>query len=278
MEWNGSSWSGGTIWSVRPPISEQQPRQPQQPQPQPQPQQPQQQEVVQGGEPPGDHTCLIAARFGGSEDAVPEAFVCSITQRVMLDPVVAADGHTYDRAAILRWFAQGRSQLKSPLSGDLLRTTELLPNNNLRSQIQNFSTTTDNGTHGSAAEFNALERENMRLSLELGAAETAADELREKLQARTRKRDGARAERDAARAERDAAERKAEEQSAIISGLLGKLKQSKRPVRCHALKMEAQKQMLLEKILKLTIQLKKAEKLNKAAATAARSTAQLFNC
>jgi len=158
MEWNGSSWSGGTIWSVRPPISEQQPRQPQQPQPQPQPQQPQQQEVVQGGEPPGDHTCLIAARFGGSEDAVPEAFVCSITQRVMLDPVVAADGHTYDRAAILRWFAQGHSQLKSPLSGELLRTTELLPNNNLRSQIQNFSTTTDNGAHGSAAEFDALER------------------------------------------------------------------------------------------------------------------------
>jgi len=235
-------------------------------------------EQPQQEEPPGDHTCLIAARFGGSEDAVPEAFVCSITQRVMLDPVVAADGHTYDRAAILRWFAQGHSQLKSPLSGELLRTTELLPNNNLRSQIQNFSTTTDNGTHGSAAEFNALERENMRLSLELGAAETAADELREKLQARTRKRDGARAERDAARAERDAAERKAEEQSAIISGLLGKLKQSKRPVRCHALKMEAQKQMLLEKILKLTIQLKKAEKLNKAAATAARSTAQLFNC
>ena len=112
-------------------------------------------EQARGALQEGDRTCLIAARFGGSEDAVPEAFVCSITQQVMLDPVVAGDGHTYERAAIQRWFAQGRSQLKSPLSGELFRTTKLLPNHNLRSQIQNF--TTDNSTHGSAAEIAALE-------------------------------------------------------------------------------------------------------------------------
>ena len=190
---------------------------------------------------------------------MPEAFVCSITQRIMLDPVVAADGHTYERAAISRWFAEGRSELKSPLSGERLCTAELLPNKNLRSQIQNFSTTTDNGADGSA-----LERENMRLLLE--RAETAADELREKLQARTCQRDGARAERDAARAERDAAraERDAVKRKAE--------KQSKRLVRCHALAMEAQKKMFLEKILKLSRRLgENAVKLNKAAATVALS-------
>lgn len=30
-------------------------------------------------------------------------FVCPITHSVMTDPVVSADGHTYERAAIARW-------------------------------------------------------------------------------------------------------------------------------------------------------------------------------
>ena len=33
-------------------------------------------------------------------------FTCSITHEIMWDPVVASDGHTYERAAIEQWLAQ----------------------------------------------------------------------------------------------------------------------------------------------------------------------------
>jgi hypothetical protein len=33
----------------------------------------------------------------------PSEFIDCITQEVMQDPVITADGHTYERSAILRW-------------------------------------------------------------------------------------------------------------------------------------------------------------------------------
>ena len=35
--------------------------------------------------------------------AVPDHFICPITMSVMRDPVVAQDGHTYEKSAIVRW-------------------------------------------------------------------------------------------------------------------------------------------------------------------------------
>ena len=43
----------------------------------------------------------------------------------MVDPVIAADGHTYERAAIQHWL-QGSSL--SPVTGDKLPHTRLVPN------------------------------------------------------------------------------------------------------------------------------------------------------
>ena len=45
---------------------------------------------------------------GGFDDkvaATPDAFKCPITQERFFDPVVAADGHTYERIAIERWLS-----------------------------------------------------------------------------------------------------------------------------------------------------------------------------
>jgi hypothetical protein len=39
--------------------------------------------------------------------AIPEVFVCPITMEVMRDPVIAADGHTYEREAIENWLRRG---------------------------------------------------------------------------------------------------------------------------------------------------------------------------
>ena len=48
-----------------------------------------------------------------------------LLQVVMQDPVIAGDGHTYERAAIQHWL-QGSSL--SPVTGEKLPHTRLVPN------------------------------------------------------------------------------------------------------------------------------------------------------
>jgi hypothetical protein len=79
------------------------------------------------------------------EAAVPEGLSCPITGLLLNDPVVCCDGHTYERAAISRWFAQRRSQgleLTSPLTNVELGTDMLLPNHALRKQCESFRSAT----------------------------------------------------------------------------------------------------------------------------------------
>ena len=58
---------------------------------------------------------------------------CPITGEPMIDPVVAADGHTYERTAIARWF---EASDKSPLTNAILPHKELVSNYMLLSSIQ----------------------------------------------------------------------------------------------------------------------------------------------
>lgn len=52
----------------------------------------------------------------------------------MADPVVAADGHSYDRSCIEGWFGRGKDT--SPLTNERLPNTVLIPNHALRNAIQ----------------------------------------------------------------------------------------------------------------------------------------------
>ncbi|KAL4108468.1 hypothetical protein PRIC1_000184 [Phytophthora ramorum] len=63
------------------------------------------------------------------EPAVPEQLICPITGCPMLDPVVAADGHSYEREAILQWFTTSNI---SPMTGMHMPTTQVFPNFTLR--------------------------------------------------------------------------------------------------------------------------------------------------
>jgi Ran GTPase-activating protein (RanGAP) involved in mRNA processing and transport len=54
----------------------------------------------------------------------------------MEDPVIAQDGHTYERQAIKRWFDMGKRI--SPKTGARLLSTELTPNHTMRSLIQDI--------------------------------------------------------------------------------------------------------------------------------------------
>ena len=63
--------------------------------------------------------------------AAANAFLCPVTQTAMADPVLAMDGHTYERAAIERWFANGRAT--SPVTNARLPSLALVPNHALKS-------------------------------------------------------------------------------------------------------------------------------------------------
>ena len=56
----------------------------------------------------------------------------------MDDPVVTADGHTYERMAIATWLTTNDT---SPMTGATLKTTELFPNVAMRSMIREFKET-----------------------------------------------------------------------------------------------------------------------------------------
>ncbi|RLN59745.1 hypothetical protein BBJ29_005474 [Phytophthora kernoviae] len=79
---------------------------------------------------------------GGSGDddgemAVPEQLICPITGCSMKDPVVAADGHSYEREAILQWF---RNSDMSPMTGMRMPTTQVFPNFTLRQLSEEVQT------------------------------------------------------------------------------------------------------------------------------------------
>ena len=77
-----------------------------------------------------------------AEEAVAEGqntFRCPIGLGLMKDPVVAADGHTYERDKIEAWFASSEFSdlpVKSPKTNLLLEHTMLIPNHALQSVIQ----------------------------------------------------------------------------------------------------------------------------------------------
>lgn len=63
-----------------------------------------------------------------------EIMICPITHNIMVNPVIASDGHTYERAAILEWI---RINNTSPLTREILKD-ELVPNTNLQKIINEY--------------------------------------------------------------------------------------------------------------------------------------------
>lgn len=67
---------------------------------------------------------LLMQSFDLEEDEI-EAFVCPITHERLRDPVVAADGYTYERVAIESWLSRNST---SPLTNLELEDKVLIPN------------------------------------------------------------------------------------------------------------------------------------------------------
>ena len=67
---------------------------------------------------------------------IPGDFFCPISHEVMADPVITADGHSYERSCIAMWFALGNST--SPVTNAALESRSLMPNHALRKAIESF--------------------------------------------------------------------------------------------------------------------------------------------
>ena len=70
-----------------------------------------------------------------STTSIPRAFQCPITREVMLDPVLDAEGNTYERSALLTWLSDHHT---SPVSRQPLSARTVTPNNALRETIHEF--------------------------------------------------------------------------------------------------------------------------------------------
>ena len=66
-----------------------------------------------------------------SRDIAPR-YICPLTKKVMMDPVIAFDGHCYERAAIEHYLKQHN---KSPVTGKDAEYLIVFPNHRLRSEI-----------------------------------------------------------------------------------------------------------------------------------------------
>lgn len=71
-----------------------------------------------------------------SQSQVPAEFLCPITTELMEDPVICADGRSYERSAITRWLETSQ---RSPMTGAALESTVMLPNVNLKALIEDWS-------------------------------------------------------------------------------------------------------------------------------------------
>jgi hypothetical protein len=75
------------------------------------------------------------------DELLSETFVCPILLELMSDPVVAADGHSYERSAIMAWIERNGAKSLSPITGKKLRDLKLKTNNALRIAIGHYKDT-----------------------------------------------------------------------------------------------------------------------------------------
>ena len=80
-------------------------------------------------------TRVEAARQRKLLTSCPDDFVCPITQELMVDPHVCADGHSYEKHAIAAWLERHDT---SPQTNLPLAHKHLVPNITLRNAIGAF--------------------------------------------------------------------------------------------------------------------------------------------
>lgn len=100
-------------------------------------------EITHVPEPTEDQILKIEAETTAQAEAAtpPHEYICAISKNLMDDPVVAADGYTYERKDIEEWIHRSKNRpnskgWKSPKGGILVCVDhQLIPNRDLKSLI-----------------------------------------------------------------------------------------------------------------------------------------------
>lgn len=82
-----------------------------------------------------DTTPRNATAWRGDSELYPAAMRCPITCEPFRDPVVAADGHSYERSAIVEWLQRRET---SPATGCRLPHPLVMPNHTLRAAVDEY--------------------------------------------------------------------------------------------------------------------------------------------
>jgi hypothetical protein len=73
------------------------------------------------------------ATSAAADDNIPDHFLCPITKMIMIDPVLDAYGHSYEKAAMEQWLSNHDT---CPVTGALLPNNTLTKNHALRNAIE----------------------------------------------------------------------------------------------------------------------------------------------
>ena len=66
---------------------------------------------------------------------IPDMFCCPITFELIIDPVIDAEGNTYEKVAILEWLSINSV---SPITREPLSVSDLVPNRIYKTMVQYF--------------------------------------------------------------------------------------------------------------------------------------------
>lgn len=83
--------------------------------------------------PPTISRDTVSTPYKASQEHLQLLFICPLTKAVMKEPVIAADGRTYEKQALSAWLQQHNT---SPVTGKALEHVLLVPNNVIKSLIQ----------------------------------------------------------------------------------------------------------------------------------------------
>ncbi len=70
-----------------------------------------------------------------NKELFSHAFICPISLKIMEDPVLLSDGHTYEREAITRWLSTKNT---SPKTNQRLENRNIIPNQALKMMIEEY--------------------------------------------------------------------------------------------------------------------------------------------
>ena len=66
---------------------------------------------------------------------IPEQYICPITKKIMIDPVMAFDGYCYEKKAIENYL---KNHNKSPKTGEHTKYNIVFPNHRLKQEIEKY--------------------------------------------------------------------------------------------------------------------------------------------